>query len=71
MDDYRARALPWKNSVTTTDKEIIALAIFGFTYLFISGRRLMVLLLNRPAVALLGAVMMVACAVMTLERVDR
>lgn len=57
--------------MTTTDKEIIALAIFGFTYLFISGRRLMVLLLNRPAAALLGAVLMVACAVMTLERADR
>jgi Na+/H+ antiporter NhaD/arsenite permease-like protein len=52
-------------------KEIIALAIFGFTYLLISGRRLKVLPLNRPAAALLGAVLMVACGVMTPEQVYR
>lgn len=45
--------------------EIIAVAIFGFTYLLISGRRLKILPLNRPAAALLGAVLMVACGVMT------
>ncbi|MBI3853441.1 MAG: anion transporter [Verrucomicrobia bacterium] len=51
------------------EKEIIAIAIFCFTYLLISGRRLKVLPLNRPAAALLGAVLMVACGVMTPERV--
>ena len=51
--------------------EIIAIAIFCFTYLLISGRRLKVLPLNRPAAALLGAVLMVACGVMTPERVYR
>jgi Na+/H+ antiporter NhaD/arsenite permease-like protein len=52
-------------------KELIAVAIFAFTYLLISGRRLKVLPLNRPAAALLGAVLMVACGVMTPERVYR
>ncbi len=52
-------------------KEIIAIAIFKVTYLLISGRRLKVLPLNRPAAALLGAVLMVACGVMTPERVYR
>ena len=52
-------------------KELVAIAIFGFTYLLISGRRLKVLPLNRPAAALLGAVLMVACGVMTPERVYR
>ena len=57
--------------MTATVKEIIAIAIFCFTYLLISGRRLKVLPLNRPAAALLGAVLMVACGVMTPERVYR
>ncbi len=52
-------------------KEFIAIAIFAFTYLLISGRRLKILPLNRPAAALLGAVLMVACGVMTPERVYR
>lgn len=51
--------------------EIIAIVIFCLTYLLISGRRLKVLPLNRPAAALLGAVLMVACGVMTPERVYR
>lgn len=55
--------------MTAVEKEIIAIAIFCFTYLLISGRRLKVLPLNRPAAALLGAVLMVACGVMTPERV--
>jgi len=59
------------NPVTAVEKEIISIAIFGFTYLLISGRRLKVLPLNRPAAALLGAVLMVACGVMTPERVYR
>jgi len=57
--------------VTAVEKEIIAIAIFCFTYLLISGRRLKVLPLNRPAAALLGAVLMVACGVMTPERAYR
>jgi Na+/H+ antiporter NhaD/arsenite permease-like protein len=57
--------------VTAAEKEIIAIGIFCFTYLLISGRRLKVLPLNRPAAALLGAVLMVACGVMTPERVYR
>ncbi len=47
------------------DKEILAIAIFCLTYLLISGRRLKVLPLNRPAAALLGSVLMVICGVMT------
>jgi Na+/H+ antiporter NhaD/arsenite permease-like protein len=46
-------------------KELIAIVIFAFTYLLISGRRLKVLPLNRPAAALLGTVLMVACGVLT------
>lgn len=57
--------------MTALKQEIIALAIFGFTYLLLSGRRLKVLPLNRPAAALLGAVLMVVCGVMTPERVYR
>lgn len=49
-------------------REIIALSIFGFTYLLISGRRLRVLPLNRPAAALLGAVLMVCFGAMTPEQ---
>lgn len=46
----------------------MAVAIFAITYALISGRRLKVLPLNRPAAALLGAVLMVACGVMTPEQ---
>ncbi len=52
-------------------KEILAIVIFGFTYLLISGRRLKILPLYRPAAALLGAVLMVSCGVMTPEEVYR
>lgn len=52
-------------------QELLAIVIFGFTYLLISGRRLKILPLNRPAAALLGAVLMVACGIMTPERVYR
>ncbi len=52
-------------------KELIAIAIFCVTYLLISGRRLKILPLNRPAAALLGAVLMVACGVLTPERAYR
>ena len=53
------------------EKEIVAVAIFAFTYLLIGGRRLKVLPLNRPAAALLGAVLMVECGVMTPEQAYR
>jgi Na+/H+ antiporter NhaD/arsenite permease-like protein len=45
--------------------------IFAITYVLISGRQLKILPLNRPAAALLGAVLMVATGVVTPERVYR
>jgi Na+/H+ antiporter NhaD/arsenite permease-like protein len=48
-------------------RELLAIIIFAFTYVLISGRRLKVLPLNRPAAALPGAVLMVATGVMTPE----
>jgi Na+/H+ antiporter NhaD/arsenite permease-like protein len=52
-------------------KEIVATLIFGITYVLISGRQLKILPLNRPAAALLGAVLMVSTGVMTPERAYR
>ena len=52
-------------------KEIAATVIFGITYVLISGRQLKILHLNRPAAALLGAVLMVSIGVMTPERAYR
>jgi Na+/H+ antiporter NhaD/arsenite permease-like protein len=52
-------------------KEIVAIAIFCVTYLLISGRRLKILPLNRPAAALLGTVLMVACGVLTPQQAYR
>ena len=52
-------------------RELVASAIFAITYVLISGRQLKVLPLNRPAAALLGAVLMVATGVMTPERAYR
>jgi Na+/H+ antiporter NhaD/arsenite permease-like protein len=57
--------------VQATQKELLAIAIFCLTYLLISGRRLKILPLNRPAAALLGAVLMVGCGVMTPEATYR
>ena len=57
--------------MNATAREIIAIAIFGLTYLLISGRRLKILPLNRPAAALLGTVLMVATGVMTPEQAYR
>jgi Na+/H+ antiporter NhaD/arsenite permease-like protein len=54
-----------------SEKEVLAIAIFSVTYLLISGRRLKILPLNRPASALLGAVLMVACGILTPEQVYR
>jgi Na+/H+ antiporter NhaD/arsenite permease-like protein len=58
-------------NLTAETKEIVAICIFSVTYVLISGRRLKVLPLNRPAAALLGAVLMVAGGVMTPEQVYR
>jgi Na+/H+ antiporter NhaD/arsenite permease-like protein len=55
----------------TGHNELIAIAIFSVTYLLISGRQLKVLPLNRPAAALLGTVLMVACGVLTPEQAYR
>src|SRR6266567_7604685 len=57
--------------MTGTRKEVVAIAIFALTYLLISGRRLKVLPLNRPAAALLGTVLMVGCGVMTPQQAYR
>src|SRR6266550_3303718 len=57
--------------MTAAQKEIIAIAIFAVTYLLISGRRLKLLPLNRPAAALLGTVLMVACGILTPEQAYR
>jgi Na+/H+ antiporter NhaD/arsenite permease-like protein len=51
--------------VDAPTKELLAIGIFAVTYILISGRRLKVLPLNRPASALLGAVLMVSCGIMT------
>ena len=45
--------------------------IFAVTYILISGRQLKILPLNRPAAALLGAVLMVSCGIVTPERAYR
>ncbi|MBU6411344.1 MAG: anion transporter, partial [Verrucomicrobia bacterium] len=52
-------------------RKILAIGIFCVTYLLISGRRLKILPLNRPAAALLGAVLMVACGVLTPDQAYR
>jgi Na+/H+ antiporter NhaD/arsenite permease-like protein len=57
--------------VTHWQKEAVATVIFAITYVLISGRQLKILPLNRPAAALLGAVLMVATGVMTPERAYR
>jgi hypothetical protein len=62
--------LEGKNT-TTAQKQVVAIAIFALTYLLISGRRLKILPLNRPAEALLETVLMVAFGVMTPEQVYR
>jgi Na+/H+ antiporter NhaD/arsenite permease-like protein len=52
-------------------KEIIAVAIFCVTYLLISGRQFKILPLNRPAAAVLGSVLMVACGILTPQQAYR
>ncbi len=52
-------------------REVVATVIFAITYVLISGRQLKIFPLNRPAAALLGAVLMVCTGVMTPERAYR
>ncbi len=52
-------------------QDILAIVVFCITYLLISGRRLKVLPLNRPAAALLGTVLMVSSGVLTPEQAYR
>jgi Na+/H+ antiporter NhaD/arsenite permease-like protein len=52
-------------------RELVASAIFLITYVLISGRQLKILPLNRPAAALLGAVLMIATGVITPEHAYR
>jgi Na+/H+ antiporter NhaD/arsenite permease-like protein len=52
-------------------KELIAIGIFCVTYALISGRRLKIQPLNRPAAALLGSVLMVACGILTPQQAYR
>src|SRR5204863_9960956 len=53
------------------EQELVATMIFAVTYILISGRQLKILPLNRPAAALLVAVLMVSTGVMTPERAYR
>ncbi len=53
------------------ERELVAILIFAGTYLLISGRRLKILPLNRPAAALVGAVLMVCSGVMTPDQAYR
>jgi Na+/H+ antiporter NhaD/arsenite permease-like protein len=57
--------------LSASQKEIVAIAIFSVTYLLISGRQLRILPLNRPAAAILGTVLMVACGILTPEQAYR
>jgi Na+/H+ antiporter NhaD/arsenite permease-like protein len=57
--------------VDTDFHDLAAVCIFVLTYVLVSGRRLKILPLNRPAAALLGAVLMVACGVTTPEEAYR
>jgi Na+/H+ antiporter NhaD/arsenite permease-like protein len=57
--------------VNAWERELVATIIFGITYLLISGRQIRILPLNRPAAALLGAVLMVSTGILTPERAYR
>src|SRR5262245_40385394 len=59
-------------SVRSVDtRDWTAVTLFGLTYALISGRRLKILPLHRPAAALLGAVLMVATGVLPREAAYR
>jgi Na+/H+ antiporter NhaD/arsenite permease-like protein len=62
---------PLCTPVNHWQQQLVATVIFAITYILISGRQLKVLPLNRPAAALLGAVLMVSTGVMTPERAYR
>src|SRR5207237_9542124 len=62
---------PLCTRVNHWQQELVATVIFAITYVLISGRQLKILPLNRPAAALLGAVLMIATGVMTPERAYR
>src|SRR5262252_7794601 len=57
--------------LSASEREVVAISVFSLTYLLISGRELKILPLNRPAAALLGCVLMVACGVLTPEQAYR
>src|SRR5436309_7517578 len=61
----------YARAVNHWEQELVATIIFAVTYILISGRQLKILPLNRPAAALLGAVLMVSTGVMTPERAYR
>jgi Na+/H+ antiporter NhaD/arsenite permease-like protein len=61
----------YARAVNHWEQELVATMIFAVTYILISGRQLKILPLNRPAAALLGAVLMVSTGVMTPERAYR
>jgi len=63
--------ISYARAVNHWQQELVATVIFGITYVLISGRQLKILPLNRPAAALLGAVLMVSTGVMTPERAYR
>src|SRR5256886_2507127 len=62
---------PLCTRVNHWQQELVATVIFAISYVLISGRQLEILPLNRPAAALLGAVLMVSTGVMTPERAYR
>src|SRR5438132_6991205 len=64
-------AIRYARAVNHWEQELVATMIFAITYVLISGRQLKILPLNRPAAALLGAVLMVCTGVMTPERAYR
>jgi len=67
----KGRAIRYAPAVNHWQQELVATVIFVITYVLISGRQLKILPLNRPAAALLGAVLMVSTGVMTPERAYR
>src|SRR5436309_13247245 len=67
----KRHAIRYARAVNHWEQELVATIIFAVTYILISGRQLKILPLNRPAAALLGAVLMVSTGVMTPERAYR
>ena len=63
----KSYAIRYARAVNQWQHELVASVIFAITYILISGRQLKILPLNRPAAALLGAVLMVATGVVTLN----